>query len=234
MALELLKQSVGDAGDAATREHVYAGIRAALVRGRFAPGEKLVLRQLAAEFNVSLTPVREAMHRLIAEGVVTHERGRSVRVPVLTREKILELRDIRMTLECLAVERGAARATEAEVRALERLTEELYAARRDGDVARDSLKVAEFQFMLYGMSKMGVLVRHIEMLWQQTGPYIRFLYPEYIKRVQQVRPTWRFDLCDALRKHDVATARRLIEPDIYEALTFLSDLVDAASKIRPA
>jgi DNA-binding GntR family transcriptional regulator len=218
--------------DKAMREDVYTGIRTSLARGRFAPGEKLVLRQLAKEFEVSLTPVREALHRLIAEGVLSQEHSRSVRVPVLSAEKILELRDIRMLLECHAVEKAAERISLAEIKKLERLTKEIYAARAVGDAAVDAQKVIEFQFILYRASRMPVLLRHIEMLWLQTGPYIRLLYPAFVKHVQEVRPRWRYDMCEALRNHDSARARKIIEPDIYEALSYLSSLVGAASLIR--
>lgn len=220
--------------DKAMRGEVYTGIRTALVQGRFAPGEKLVLRQLAAQFGVSLTPVREALHRLIAEGVLTQEHSRSVRVPVLSSERVLELRDIRVLLESLAVERGAERATATEVNRLERVTKELDAARKVGNVALDTQKVAEFAFTLYGMCKMPVLLRQIEMLWLQTGPYIRLLHPHYIAHIQQIRPRWRYEMCDALRKHDVARARALIYADVYESLSYLASILGAAAMVRAA
>lgn len=220
--------------DKAMRGGVYAGIRGALVRGRFAPGEKLVLRQLAEEFGVSLTPVREALHRLIAEGVLTQEHSRSVRVPILSAERVLELRDIRVMLEALAVERGAARTTRAEVARLERVAKELDAARKAGNVSLDMQKVAEFAFALYETCQMPVLMRQIEMLWLQTGPYIRLLHPDYIARVMQDRPRWRHEMCEALRKHDAARARGLIETDVHDSLTYLASLLGAAALVRAA
>lgn len=226
--------SAEETQEKAMRDAVYDSIRNSLVRGRFAPGEKLVLRQLALEFGVSLTPVREALHRLIAEGVLTQEHSRSVRVPVLSQERTLELRDIRVVLEGLAAERAAKRASAAEIKQLERLAKEVDAARKTGDIALDTQKVAEFQFTLYAASGMPVLLRQIEMLWLQTGPYIRLLHPDFITRVQVVRPTWRYDMCDALRSRDAAKARTLIEADIFEALTYLSGLIGAATLLISA
>lgn len=220
--------------ETAMRDSVYQGIRGSLICGRFAPGEKLLLRQLASEFEVSLTPVREALHRLIAEGVLTQEHSRSVRVPILSKARVLELRDIRLSLEGLAAERAAANATAADIKVLERLAGEVEAARRAGDIAKDTQKVAEFQVALYRTSEMPVLVRHIEMLWLQTGPYIRLLHPDFIRMVQQVRAGWRYELCDALRERDGGKARQLIETDISEALTYLANLFDAAALINHA
>ncbi|HYG44304.1 MAG TPA: GntR family transcriptional regulator [Bordetella sp.] len=220
--------------DKAMREGVYQGIRNSLIRGRFAPGEKLVLRQLAGEFGVSLTPVREALHRLVTEGILTQEHSRSVRVPVLSNARVLELRDIRVALEGLAAERAAMAADAAELKELERLARAVDVARKSGDVAADAQKVAEFQVALYGMSKMPVLVRHIEMLWLQTGPYIPLLHPDYIHRMQQIRPGWRYALCEAIKERNGAKARQFIETDISEALSYLATLLSAAALIKRA
>ncbi|HEY4069691.1 MAG TPA: GntR family transcriptional regulator [Burkholderiaceae bacterium] len=215
------------------RAGVYEGIRTALTRGHFSPGEKLILRQLAEQFGVSLTPVREALYRLVVEGVLTQEHSRSVRVPVLSRQRVLELRDMRLALEMLAVTKGAELASAAEIARLERLTAGVEAARKAGHVIRDNEKVAEFQFALYATSRMPVLLRHIEMLWLQTGPYMRLLHPTFIAYVQQVRPGWRREMCQAYRERDVAKARALIETDVSESLSHLAELVGATEILRP-
>lgn len=220
--------------DTAMRSEVYDGIRTSLARGHFSPGEKLVLRQLAKQYGVSLTPVREALYRLVVEGVLTHENGRSVRVPVLSRQRVLELRDMRLALETLAVEKGAELATPAQIEKLETLTAAVEAARKAGDVVRDNEKVAEFQFTLYACSQMPVLLRHIEMLWLQTGPYMRLLHPHFISYVQRVRPSWRREICQAFRERDAAKACALIKVDVSESLTHLAEIVGASELLRPA
>lgn len=220
--------------DTAMRSEVYDGIRTSLARGHFSPGEKLVLRQLAKQYGVSLTPVREALYRLVVEGVLTHENGRSVRVPVLSRQRVLELRDMRLALETLAVEKGAELATPAQIDKLEKLTAAVEAARKAGDVVRDNEKVAEFQFTLYACSQMPVLLRHIEMLWLQTGPYMRLLHPHFISYVQRVRPSWRREICQAFREKDATKACALIKVDVSESLTHLAEIVGASELLRPA
>lgn len=218
--------------DTAARSDVYEGIRTSLARGHFSPGEKLVLRQLAEQYGVSLTPVREALYRLVVEGVLAHENGRSVRVPVLSRQRVLELRDMRLALEVLAVERGAQAASSAEIAKLEKLAKAVEVARQAGDVVRDNEKVAEFQFTLYACSQMPVLLRHIEMLWLQTGPYMRLLHPHFISYVQRVRPSWRREICLAFRDRDSAKARALIEVDVSESLTHLAEILGASEMLK--
>ena len=95
------------AGALSLRESVYAKLRAAVLDGDFGSRERLVELRLAARFGVSRTPVREALARLLADGLI--ERGDSgffVTVPNLAQLK--DFYELRVTLEL----RGIARAIE--------------------------------------------------------------------------------------------------------------------------
>src|SRR3546814_7922359 len=84
--------------EAETRgSEAYEALKQALISGHFMPGQKLTLRMLAEALGMSVTPVREAIHRLTAERALEGAANRSVRIPPMTRGKILELRDIRLT-----------------------------------------------------------------------------------------------------------------------------------------
>ena len=68
--------------DTSLRSQVYDWLRDALTTGRFTPGQKLSFRFIAGTLGVSLTPVREAIRRLVAEGAFEMRPSRSIRVPV--------------------------------------------------------------------------------------------------------------------------------------------------------
>src|SRR6478752_9373376 len=104
-----------DPADTSLRQQVYDSLREALTTGRFAPGQKVTFRYVAGVLGVSLTPVREALRRLVAEGAFEMNPNRSVRVPLMTRDKVLELRDIRMELEGLATGKAALVATRDQI-----------------------------------------------------------------------------------------------------------------------
>lgn len=74
---------------------------------------------LSEELGISPTPIREAFARLVSERALVPGDRRSVRVPELDAERFLEIRELRLALEGIAAERAAARATEAEIDALE-------------------------------------------------------------------------------------------------------------------
>lgn len=223
---------MGTEGGDILRDQVYANIRKSLMMGHYVPGQKLVIRQLADSYGTSLTPVRECLRRLVAEGVLEGEAKRSVRVPRMTGAKIRELRDIRVAVEGLAVARAAARVTPHEVARFRIVATELAEARNRGDIAFDVAKLGEFQLGVYRASAMPHLIRIIESLWLQTGPYLKLLFPEYIRSAVARRGDWRSRLCAALLAHDEEAARREIEADVGEALDYLITLVDAADAIR--
>ena len=75
------------------------------------PGQRFTLRGLAAAIGTSAMPVREAVTRLAAEQALEVLPNRAIRVPLMTRERFLELRTIRLQLECLAIEAPPTSAT---------------------------------------------------------------------------------------------------------------------------
>ena len=218
--------------DTSLRKQVYDSLRAALTEGRFTPGQKLSFRFIAGVLGVSLTPVREAVRRLVAEGAFEMQPNRSVRVPLMTRDRIMELRDIRMRLEGLAVEKAAERAGRADVARLRQIALELATARSRGDHATDRRKIREFHFALYAIADHPILLRLIEGLWLQTGPYLNLLYPAYIGRSKG--PQGRARMIRALQAHDAVAARREIENDVGSALSYVADLADEDGNIAPA
>ena len=208
----------------------YEALRQALISGRFLPGQKLTLRALAGALGMSVTPVREAIHRLTAERALEGSANRSVRIPPMTRDRIIELRDIRLVVEGLAAARAADNASPEEIRLLRQLAIELVAARARGDVAADIAKLAEFQFTLYRTSRMPQLVHLIESLWLQTGSCLGLLYPDYVKSLKY---DWRGEAIRALELRDPEAARRAIESDIGPALTYIANLAGPDGVIRP-
>src|SRR5580765_7602386 len=79
-------------------------IEEAIVSGELAPGTVLRQEQLSEQFNVSRTPVREALRRLAALGLVSFVPNRGVRVRTLSREELREAFLVRAELESLATE----------------------------------------------------------------------------------------------------------------------------------
>src|SRR5881394_4192528 len=86
-------------------------IEEAIVSGELAPGTVLRQEQLSERFKVSRTPIREALRRLAALGLVSFEPNRGVRVRTLSRDELREAFLVRAELESLATELAAERMT---------------------------------------------------------------------------------------------------------------------------
>ena len=90
-------------------EHAYQLIRRSIVEGDFEPGARLVEQRIGEMFELSRTPVREALRALAAEGLVTIERNRGAIVSTMSEKDIRDLYELRARLESLAAERAATR-----------------------------------------------------------------------------------------------------------------------------
>lgn len=92
------------------RQQVYDRLRADLRRGRFRPGERMTEAALAADLDVSRTPVREALGQLAREGLLTALPRGGFRLPALDERDIAEMFEVRTRLEPYAAARAAAHA----------------------------------------------------------------------------------------------------------------------------
>ncbi|WP_026554517.1 GntR family transcriptional regulator [Arthrobacter sp. 35W] len=109
--------------DRPLRETVRDTIRVRIFEGHYAPGTRLVERDLAAEFHVSRLPVREALRMLRQEGIISDRGGRGAEVSALSAKDVADLFDVRNSLEVLACRLAAARADADDLRTLEGLLE---------------------------------------------------------------------------------------------------------------
>jgi DNA-binding GntR family transcriptional regulator len=99
---------------ASQAEHAYSQLRDLLVSGAFAPGDRLTELALAERVGTSRTPVREALRRLEADGLLVGSH-RGVAVPELERGEIEDAFEVRAALETLAAESAARRVHEGQV-----------------------------------------------------------------------------------------------------------------------
>ena len=91
-------------------DKAYLSLRNALLAGKFVPGERIILRKVAQDLGISLTPVRDAVNRLAAENVLERGgvgQGGGASVPLLNAKEFDQLMAIRSSLEPLAAEAAA-------------------------------------------------------------------------------------------------------------------------------
>jgi DNA-binding GntR family transcriptional regulator len=104
MATDPLDESAGAARSQSTQ--VYRDLRYDLVSGRYAPGERLKVADLAERFSVSPGAVREALSRLVPEQLVVSRDQRGFMVAPLSTSDLIDLTDLRCEIEAIALRRS--------------------------------------------------------------------------------------------------------------------------------
>ena len=100
-------------------ERVYAELRERLLRGDLPVGRRLVEQQLAAEFNTSRTPVREALRRLEGDGHITRDPGGGMCPRAPSVKSMRELYEVRVAIEELVARRAASSGDRGRIEAIE-------------------------------------------------------------------------------------------------------------------
>ncbi len=189
-------------------------LRKALATGELRPGERLTGRSLAARLGTSLTPVREALLQLVAEGALEMQAGKSFTVPVLTRAAYLELRDLRLVLEGMGAERAAAAIAPVALARLAEAHAGLVDAKARADLPAALRWNEEFHLGLAAASGLPRLLRLVEGLWAQSGPFLNDLQADWPHTVADPHP--HVLVLAALRARDGAAAAAAIRRDILE------------------
>lgn len=206
------------------QDQLYQQLRDGLLAGKFKPGERLKIRDLAAALGTSPMPVRAALQRLVAEGALEGEPQRSLRVPAMTRERFLHLFQVRLALEGLAVEVAAERITASEMAILEGCVERMESALERRDVQGYLDDNSQFHLTLYTACGNPILLRQIESLWLQVGPFFNRLFTEADLSLRL--NDFHDDTLKALQAGDGKAARAAMEQDLTYFGNFLLNLLD--------
>lgn len=150
-------------------DEVYARLRTRITSGSLTPGLRISLRAISQALGVSTMPVREALRKLQAEGLVTFER-RSVRVTRLSPDEVIQAFEIRLRLEQLAAEWALPQVSGDDVAALRTVLEEMEDA--DLDTATWRLLNRRFHERFYACARSRHLVDLLRNVGDRIEPYM--------------------------------------------------------------
>lgn len=192
---------------------LYENLRMALMNGQYEPGHRLTISGLAEEYETSITPVREAIFRLVSERALEMRAATSVMVPRFTTSQLLEIQTIRLELEGRAAYEAAARVTLADLDDLRaRHARFIIAAARDP--AEASLLNRDFHFAVLRLSGMPLLESVCETMWTLIGPFLRLFHDRMPVREIASDEHKHHELLAALAAGDGARSRRAMQEDI--------------------
>jgi DNA-binding GntR family transcriptional regulator len=151
-------------------------LRDEIVRGDLVPGQYLRLEEIAARFDVSTMPVRQALRDLEAEGLVTSYRHRGAMVTQLSADELQDIYDIRVMLEEAATRLAVPHVTEATLAELTLLVEQM--EEQQGHVATQVKLNHQFHLTLYAASGRSHLCELNRMLRYRTQHYLHLFTVE--------------------------------------------------------
>lgn len=208
-------------------DKAYLSLRGALLAGKFVPGERIILRKVAQDLGISLTPVRDAINRLAAENVLERGgvgQGGGASVPLLNAHEFDQLMSIRSSLEPLAAEAAAKNASKAEVAEISKLLSQMSDLAETGNLASYLDAHYKFHFGIYKLANQSILLQAIEGAWLRCGPTLNLALPEY--NPGKKRHKHHLAALNALKKGDGLAVARAIRADIDSARLDICNLLD--------
>ncbi len=198
-----------------TASFIAGQIRLGIMNGTFPPGTQLGEADLAHRFEVSRGPLREAMQRLVQEGLLYSERHRGLFVTTLDTDDILDVYLARSAVERSAVTEIVRRAPAEELQPLEEAVARMDTAVGDGEWATLADADLEFHEALVAASGSSRLVRMNSTLLVETRMCLSMLEPLYV--FQAGIADEHRGILEALKKRDEHTALKLLESHMEEA-----------------
>ncbi|MFF5288537.1 GntR family transcriptional regulator [Paractinoplanes globisporus] len=131
-------------------EQAAQSLREEILSGAIASGTRLGEAELAGRLSVSRTPIREALSRLAAEGLVELQPNRGARVATWSTEQLREIFELRLRLEPYAVRQAVPHLSEEQLAELDRLAAEMMRAGKPGR-AQDLTKIVELNRRFHGL-----------------------------------------------------------------------------------
>ncbi|MEB8388843.1 GntR family transcriptional regulator [Rhodobacteraceae bacterium KMM 6894] len=199
---------------------VYLRLREMVLYGDLKPGQAVTIQGLTTRLDAGMTPVREAIRRLISQGALELQGNRRVSVPLLHAADISEIIVAREWLDPYLMRLALANAASDDIAAMTALDTALDAAILGGDL-RGYLELNHrFHLMLYNLAQSPILADLAEGLWLRFGPSMRVLCG---RLGTQNLPDNHKTALDAMRAGNADAAAEAICQDVRQGMNLLRD-----------
>lgn len=198
-----------------THEVTYTRLRDMILFGALAPGQPVTIQGLIAELGVGMTPVREAIRRLTAEGALWPQDNRRVAVPPMSEATLAQVAFARLAIEPHLAGLALARMDNALIDRLEAIDQGVNDAIARGHIP-DYLRLNHaFHFTLYEAAEAPVLLDMARSLWLRAGPSLRAVIGRFGKAAL---PDLHNEALAAMRAGDAEMLSATIARDIQQGV----------------
>jgi len=200
-------------------DRVYRGLRNKIMFGQMSPGESLTLRGIGRDYEVSMTPAREAVQRLVAEGALSMSASGRVSTPELSNDRIEELAALRALIEVELASRALPRAHLALIDRLQSIDGTIADAVSNRDAVGYIRTNLDFHRTLYLRAQAPAMLAMAETVWLQLGPTMHALYGR-LRRTEA--PQYHRLIISALKAGDEPGLRLAVRSDVTQGLRLLT------------
>lgn len=194
------------------REVIFNTLRQAIIVGELKPGERLMEVQLAEKMGVSRTPVREAIRKLELEGLVNMVPRKGAHVADLSVKDIMDVLEVRASLDGLATSLAALRITDDEIRELKHVHMQFINYVNKDNLQGSIKKDVEFHEIIYRSSRNEKLIQIASNLREQIQRFRVIYLKDYSSTNDIIKE--HNEIIDALTKRDRAMAQEIAQKHI--------------------
>ena len=199
-------------------------LESAIVFGELAPGGRIIEEEVAARYDVSRSPVRDALRRLEADGLVVREDHRGARVAPISRRDLDEVYQCRIELEGLAAQQAAKNwQSPADEAFLQKLSA-MRAAYKASDIRAYFTANVEFTDAIHRASSNVTLQRLLKSIGSQALRY-RYLAYRSAPKLMGVSVEGNREIVELVQARKGAQARRITEQLIERSWRTMRDLI---------
>jgi len=206
---------------------VYETLREQILQGRIFPGAWLREQDLVEQFNVSRTPIREALRRLESDELIQLVPFRGARVRSFSPKDFQEEYTVRAALEGFAIELAVSKITDAKIARLEKMTTKMEELLDRGDLGAFLDVNRKFHMTIYEEAGSSRLVSMIESSWDRENLY-RLVFLSRPASLEIEKAIHR-DLLKACRRRDGEWARELTQKGLMKAAALMQKWENSGS-----
>lgn len=200
----------GHGGRRTSHEYAREAIRRAILRGDLIGGSRLVQTEIAAQLNLSTTPVREAIRDLVTQGLITHDPHRGGVVRELNWDELQDIVVIRQSLDRAAAEMSVPRITDLHLDQAKLLCDRLD---QESDLGTWVELNEQFHFVFHDATGSWRLTGILKSLEEAAGVYVaqaQRLHPALRRQAQDQHR----ELIDAYRRRDIEAITKIMRDHV--------------------
>lgn len=195
------------------REVIFNTLRDAIIVGELKPGERLMEVKLAGKMGVSRTPVREAIRKLELEGLVNMIPRKGAHVADLSVKDIMDVLEVRASLDGLATGLSAIRITDDELKELKHVNTQFINSVEKENLQGSIKKDVEFHDIIYRSSRNEKLIQITANLREQIHRFRVIYLKDYVSPKELIRE--HLDIFEAIASGNAEQAQKVAEKHIH-------------------